>query len=174
MKQSHHGQQAYAEDSWQYKNVIIILTSSVKALKMENPNLITTLIPVDKRKLTENTFYLEKNEKHYLSLTWEITEGLTISSWEVTPAQEQPIDDYCKFNFTHHLQLTFDEKSKNASKGYSFDTDSKKCDVLLRPRGAHSISELHFCITFNDTIDDKKCLILRDSSTNETAVSYSS
>ncbi len=41
-------------------------------------------------------------------------------------------------------------------------------------RGLRGISGLHFCITFDDTIDDKeKHLILRDSSTNGTAVSYS-
>jgi hypothetical protein len=43
----------------------------------------------------------------------------------------------------------------------------------LRQRSARDISDLHFCITFDDTIDDKKKhLILRDSSINEMIVSY--
>lgn len=140
---------------------------------MENPNLIATLIPADKRRLTENAFRLEKNDERYLPSTRGIAEGPTISSREATPAQEQPIDDHCKYDSTHRLQLTFDKPPKDANKGYSFGTDSKKCDVLLGPRGAHGISGLHFCITFDDTIDDKKHLILRDSSRNGTAVSYS-
>lgn len=49
----------------------------------------------------------------------------------------------------------------------------KICDVLLGPRGAHGISGLHFCITFDVTSNEKRRLILRDSSTNGTAVSYS-
>lgn len=53
---------------------------------MEDPNLIATLIPVDKRKLTENAFRLEKNEERYLPPTRGIAEGPTISSREATPA----------------------------------------------------------------------------------------
>jgi len=140
---------------------------------MENPNLIATLIPVDDRKRAENAFRLENNQNRYLPPTRGIAEGPTVSSREATPAQEQLIDDYCKYDSTHRLQLTFDEKPKDASKGYSFGTDSRNCDVLLGHRGAHGISRLHFSITFDDTIDDETHLILRDSLTNGTAISYS-
>lgn len=92
---------------------------------------------------------------------------------QATPAREQPNDDHCKYDSTHRLQLSFDEKPKDPAKGYSFGTDSQRCDVLLGSRGAHQISGLHFSITFDDTIDDETHLILRDSSTNGTAVSYS-
>ena len=137
--------------------------------KMEDPNLIATLIPTDEYKLTENAFCLKQNQGRYLPPTRRIKEGPTISSREATPAGEHPNNDHCNYDSTHRLQLTFSEKPKDASKGYSFGTDSKKCDIVLGNRGAHGISGLHFSITF----DDKKRLILRDSSTNGTAVSYS-
>ena len=140
---------------------------------MEDPNLIATLIPVDPEKWTENAFRLDDNKNRYLPPARGIAEGPTISSREATPADEQPADDHCKYDCTHRLQLTFGEKPKDASKGYSFGTDPQRCDVLLGSRGAHGISGLHFCITFDVTPDRKKRLILRDSSTNGTAVSYS-
>ena len=140
--------------------------------KMEDPNLIATLIPVDDCKLTENAFCLERNEGRYLPPNRRIEEVHTISSREATPAGEHPNNDHCNYDSTHRLQLTFGKEPKDASKGYSFGTDSKKCDIVLGNRGAHGISGLHFCITF-DVIHEEKRLILRDSSTNGTAISYS-
>ena len=141
---------------------------------MEDPNLIATLIPVDEWKLAENALRLKKNEHHYLPPTQGIEEGPTISSREPTPTQEEPVDDYCKYDSTHHLQLTFDKKPKDPTKGYSFGTNLQICDVLLGSRGAYSISGLHFCITFDVTSNGEKHLMLRDSLTNGMAVSYSS
>ncbi len=140
---------------------------------MEDPNVIATLIPVDKEKRAENAFCHGENEERYLPPTRGIAEGPTISSQEATPAQEQPDNDHREYDSTHRLQLTFDKAPKDPTKGYSFGIDPQKCDVLLGNRGAHGISGLHFYITFDDTIDDKKHLILRDSSTNGTVVSYS-
>ncbi|KAL8900705.1 MAG: hypothetical protein Q9207_005572 [Kuettlingeria erythrocarpa] len=151
-----------------------IQTSSVKASNMEDPNLIATLIPVDHEKRAENAFCHDKNKKRYLPPTRAIAESPSISSREATPAREQPDDDHCKYDSTHRLQLTFDKEPNNASKGYSFGTDPKNCDVLLGNRGVYGLSGLHFWITFNDTIDKEKTrLILKDSSTNGTAVGYS-
>ena len=140
---------------------------------MEDPNLIATLIPVDEWKLAENALRLKNNKHRYLPPTRGTPEGPTISSREPTPAQEQPNDDHREYDSTHRLQLTFDKNPKDPTKGYSFGTDSQICDVLLGSRGAYGISGLHFCITFDVTFDGKKHLILRDSSTNGTAVSYS-
>lgn len=140
---------------------------------MEDPNLIATLIPVDKRKLAENAFCHEDNKKRYLPPTRGIEEGPMISSREPTPALEEPNDDHREYDSTHRLQLKFNKKPKDPTKGYFFGTNSQICDVLLGSRGAHQISGLHFCITFDVTFDKKKRLILRDSSTNGTAVSYS-
>ena len=81
-------------------------------------------------------------------------------------------DDHYKYDFTHRLQLTFDKKLKDPIKRYSFDTCPRDCDILLGQRGACGINGFHFCITFDDTIDDEKHLVLQDSSTNGTAVSY--
>lgn len=139
---------------------------------MEDPNLIATLIPADNEKRAENAFCLKPNKGRYLRPTRGI-DGPTISSREATPAPEQPNDDHCKYDSTHRLQLIFGKRPRDASKGYSFGTDPKKCDVLLGNRGAHGISGLHFCITFDVTSDKKKHLILRDSSRHGTAVSYS-
>ncbi len=92
---------------------------------------------------------------------------------EPTLALENPNDDHCEYDSTHRLQLTFDKESKDPTKGYSFRTNSQICDVVLGPRGAHQSSGLHFCIAFDVTFGEKKHLMLRDSSANGTAVSYS-
>lgn len=98
---------------------------------MEDPNLIATLIPTDKEKLTDNAFCIDHNKNRYLSPTQEIAEGRTISSREAIPAEEMLDDDHCKYDFTHRLQLTFAEKPKDPTKGYSFGTSPRDCDILL-------------------------------------------
>jgi hypothetical protein len=140
---------------------------------MKDLNLIATLIPTDKEKLTKNAFCLDHNKNRYLSSTQGIAEDPTISSREVTSVKEMLDDDHCKYDVTHRLQLIFDKKLKDPIKGYSFDISSRDCDILLRQRGSRDISELHFYIIFDDTIDDEKHLTLRDSSINETVVGYS-
>ena len=144
---------------------------------MEDPNLIATLIPVNDYKRAEKAFCLEKNESRYLPPTQEIPEYPAISSREATPAQELSNDDYREYDSTHRLQLTFGEKPKDPSKGYCFGTNLEKCDILLGDRGAYGISGSHFYVTFDDqfkdNVDGKPHLILKDLSTNGTAVSYS-
>ena len=134
---------------------------------MEDPNLIATLIPVDQWKLAEKALLLGENQDRRLSPK----EGPPIPSREATPAQENPDDDHREYDSTHRLQLTFVKEPKDPTKEYSFGTNSQICDVLLGPRGARAMSGLHFCITF-DVISNEKRLILRDSSTHGTAVSY--
>ena len=139
---------------------------------MENPDLICTLIPDDSEKRTERVFCHEHNEDRCLKPSLE-TEDPSISSREPTPAPQPPHrdDSICKYDFAYRLQLTFKKKPKDPTKGFAFGTNRQICDVLLRQRGVSFISGLHFCITF-DIIDEKICLILRDSSTHGTAVSY--
>ena len=139
---------------------------------MEDPNLIAMLIPTDEDNLAENAFRHADNESRYLHPIGEIAEGPTLSSREATPAQEVLKNDHHDYNFTHRLQLTFNKEPKDATKGYSFGTDSRKCDVSLGPPGAYGISRRHFCITFDDTIDEETHLVLKDSSTHGMAVSY--
>ncbi len=139
---------------------------------MKDLNLIATLISIDK--VIKNAFCHKHNKNRYLSLTQEIANDSTISSREITLVEEKLDDDHCKYDFTHRLQLIFDQKSKNSIKEYSFDINSQVCDILLRQRDARDINELHFCIIFDETIDDKeKHLILRNSPINEMIVDYS-
>ena len=49
-----------------------------------------------------------------------------------------------------------------------FGTNHYDCDVLLGSRGRNNISNRHFCITF----DEQRRVILKDSSTWGTTVSY--
>ncbi len=146
---------------WQRKTATILPTCSVKDGK----------IPVDEWRLAENAFCLEKSEKRYLPPIQRIAESLPISSREPTPAQEQPMTTTHEYNFTHRLQIAFDKAPRDPTKRYSFGTNSQNCVILLGSKSAHRVSGLHFCITFDDTIDHKKHLILRNSSANGTVVS---
>lgn len=135
---------------------------------MEDPKLIATLIPTDAEKRAEKAFRLKHNESRYLKPTEGIPEGPPISSREATPATELSSDEGCNYESTHRIQLTSGKKPKDPTKGYTFGTNEHLCDVLLGHRGAHRISGVHFCITF----DEKKQLILKDCSTRGTSVSY--
>ena len=141
---------------------------------MENPKLIATLIPVDGP--TEYIFSNETNKARCLPPTRGRfdEEGPAISSREPTPACALSWNDDGKDDLKcrHRLLLNFDEPPKDPAKGYAFGTDEKKCDVVLAPRGARGISGVHFHITF-DVIRGERRLVLRDSSTNGSAVSYS-
>ena len=119
---------------------------------MEDPNLIATWIPVDKKKRTEKAVCRKENESRYLPPTQWIPEGPSISSREATPAAQElsSNDDYREYDSTHRLQLTFGKKPKDPTKGYCFGTNLEKCDVFLGDRGAYGISGSHFYITFDD------------------------
>ena len=56
---------------------------------------------------------------------------------------------------------------------FAFGTDEQRCDVVLAPRGVRQTSGVHFHIKFDDVIDGKRGLVLKGSSSNGTAVSYS-
>ena len=142
--------------------------------RMEDPDLIATLIPMGD--LTKHVFsYYKSNEGRYLPPTGGFNEDPVISSREATPvyAYAIPQKDDGKDNYekTYRLLLNFDKPPKDPSKGYAFGTDQQKCDVVLGSRGVRGISGVHFHISF-DVINKKRRLVLRDSSTNGTAVSY--
>lgn len=132
---------------------------------MENSNLIATLIPVGD--LTKHVFSYPKNKKRCLPPTRGIDEGLASSSREPTPAYERQND----YEDSHRIQLNFDTPPKDPTKGYAFGTDEQKCDVFLGPRSIRGTSGIHFYITF-DVIDKDRHIVLRDSSTKGSAVSY--
>ncbi|KKZ60023.1 hypothetical protein EMCG_05205 [[Emmonsia] crescens] len=66
------------------------------------------------------------------------------------------------------LQLTFTKPPTDITRGFSFGTDKKRCDVLLAGQRTRGISGVHFIIT----LDEQGRLVLKDVSTNQTAVSY--
>ena len=66
------------------------------------------------------------------------------------------------------LLLTFNKPPKDIGRGFSFGTNQHKCDVLLKPEKKNQMSRLHFSITF----DEKQQLVLRDTSTHGTWVSF--
>lgn len=137
----------------------------------EDPDLIATLIPIDKYYYAESAFSLKHNEKRCIPPIHSRDEGPAISSRESTPAyslQEGDNDDYSR---KYCLRLTFEKEPKDPAKGFAFGTDQQKCDVLLGTRGVRGTSGVHFHITF-DVIRGKKRLVLRDTSTNGSAVSY--
>ncbi|KAL8650293.1 MAG: hypothetical protein Q9210_003912 [Variospora velana] len=143
---------------------------------MEDPNLIVTLIPADNDGYAENAFRRDKNKDRCLPPTRKIEdEGPVISSREATPARPLVFNQepklYVDPEQKHCIRLTFKPPPKDPAKGYAFGTDEQKCDVLLAHRGVRDTSGVHFHITF-DVIRGKRRLVLRDSSTNGTAVSY--
>lgn len=139
---------------------------------MEDPDLIAILIPVGD--LTKHVFSHKFNENRYLPPTEGFNDEPLISSREATPAYAMPQEDDSpgdEYEKSYRLLLDFDKPPKNPSKGYAFGTDQQKCDVLLGSRGARGISGVHFHILF-DVVNKKTRFVLRDSSTNGTAVSY--
>jgi len=144
---------------------------------MEDPNLIANLIPTDTFQLTDTAFRHEHNKNYYLPPTRGIQERPITSSREATPAaNEELVKNYRLYDSTHRLRLTLDKEKKvnNSIQGFVFGTDPKVCDVLLGPsRGDRGISGLHFRITFDVAPDKSMRLVLKDSSSNGSAVSYS-
>ncbi|KAL8833850.1 MAG: hypothetical protein Q9176_007768 [Flavoplaca citrina] len=139
---------------------------------MDDPNLIAILIPADNFNLAENASRGGNSRQRCLPPTEK--KEPTISSREATPVCEPFQNDHENHDNqenTHRIRLTFDPKPKDPTKGYAFGTDQQKCDVLLASRGERGTSGVHFHITF-DVIHGERSLVLRDSSTNGTAVTY--
>ncbi|KAL9124386.1 MAG: hypothetical protein Q9217_006280 [Psora testacea] len=143
---------------------------------MEDPNLIAILIPADDNNYAENAFSGDKNKIRCLPPTQKIEEEApAISSREATPVCgpfQNDHENHDNQEKKHRIRLAFDQPPKDPTKGYAFGTDQQKCDVLLASRGVRGTSGVHFHITF-DVIRGERRLVLRDSSTNGTAISYS-
>ena len=137
---------------------------------MEDPNLIAILLPLNDP--AKHAFGHENNQTRYLPPTEGFNVGPVISNGEITPAYDLPQqDDEVRYKHMYRLLLSFEEAPKNPNKGYAFGTDKQKCDVVLGSSSVRGISGVHFHILF-DVINGKRRLVLRDSSTNGTAVSY--
>ena len=137
---------------------------------MEDSKLIASLIPVDD--LTKHVFNYDQNKKRLVPPNAAFNDDPVISSREATPAYivSQTNDDGEKYENKIRLVLNFGRPPKDPSKGYAFGTDEQKSDVVFGSRGARGTSGIHFHISF-DVINNQKRLVLRDSSTNGTAVS---
>ena len=162
------------QECWQHKNPPSDPpTSSARAWKMEDPNLIATLIPVDEDHHAENVFSHLRNKRRCLRPKG-IDDEPVISSREPTPARSLSPKDNTKGNpgGKHHILLNFDPPPKDLAKGFAFGTDQERCDVLLASRGVRQTSGVHFHIKFK-VIRGTRRLVLTDSSTNGSAVSYS-
>ena len=139
---------------------------------MEDPKLIASLIPVDD--LTKHVFSYKQNKERYVPPTGGFNDDPVVSSRESTPAyviSQTNNNGGDGYERTSRLLLNFDEPPKDPSKGFAFGTDKQKSDVVLAPRGVRGTSGIHFHISF-DVINNERRLVLRDSSTNGTAVSY--
>ena len=135
---------------------------------MEDPNLIMTLVAVDKWKFAEDAFLLPQNRDRYVRPTAPLDERNAIPGRDATPfpGQQDVVDHDHR---THRLQLTFLKEPKKIDQGFVFGSDPLSCDVLLAGRrGENSISGRHFRITF----DAEGRLVLEDVSRYGTKVSY--
>lgn len=135
---------------------------------MADPNLIATLIPTDDREFAKRSFQLPHNAARYRR-----RRPASMTGWPASLSQQAtPLGSWAEADrhaFTHRLQLTFDQEPRDFASGYSFGSDAKRCDVLLGQEGTRGISGLHFCVTYNEQMR----LVLKASSTQGTAVSYS-
>ncbi|QSS50360.1 serine/threonine protein kinase [Histoplasma capsulatum var. duboisii H88] len=133
---------------------------------MDNPNLILTL-KAYKETPGVSALQLQHNSDRYIPPPSE--SDFDVRSREATPFLDPDENNNdLRAQETHRLCFTFDHPPMEIGRGFSFGTD-RKCDVLLaEKRGQRGISGFHFYITF----DDKGYLIIKDESTNGTAVSY--
>ena len=126
---------------------------------MADPNIIFTLEAVDEnaRKVcldARNTIWNPQP-------SWLSDEGdSTFSSREPTPMYVEPLT-------RPQLHFTFSDKPKNTSKGFTFGSDERSCDVVIGKK-RNGISGCHFCIT----VDAEGRVILKDISTRGTRVKY--
>ena len=140
---------------------------------MQNPNIIATLVSI--RELATRAFQFEHNKERYeapANDTRPFTRENTPYPGE-DPQSGNPNDEH---NCEHRLELTFDKPPKNVNNGYVCGW-GPDCDIRLvdrenlRPgdrKKVGKVSKRHISITF----DTQRRVILRDSSTYGTTVSY--
>ncbi|KAL8858813.1 MAG: hypothetical protein Q9178_004730 [Gyalolechia marmorata] len=126
-----------------------------------DPNLILTVRADDLYAANCLSTYQERCPSPY-------PDGIGNPSRDATPGSEQD-------NHLPEFQLRFDQRPKDLNKGFVFGTDPLHCDVQLpstighgKNRYRNKISGQHFRITF----DNQGRLVLEDTSTWGTAVSY--
>ncbi|KAL9041404.1 MAG: hypothetical protein Q9180_001302 [Flavoplaca navasiana] len=127
---------------------------------MEDPNIILTLKACSQRAIA--SFKLPSNKARILpSSSLHNTDVSDDSSRGTTPSDEGENETQ---PYGSRIQLTFDNAPKYIERGFTFGADQKNCDVRLLPGSGR----IHFSITF----DSQGRLVLRDSSTHGTWVSF--
>ena len=125
---------------------------------MENPISIAFLYPAERDLGALIAINLEENKKRYI----EPQIGYDSRATTVTDEDGDDSDLMC----APKLHLTFSEKP-SGSHGFWIGLDPQ-CDVILKEEKLGKISKKHCFITF----DKQRRLILRDSSTYGTIVTY--
>lgn len=142
------------------------LTVSLVSLKMkEVSNVVFTLKAFNIH--TEKIFCQPWNERFYLCPPSMAAATTSMSSVETNVGDVNCERNDDKQDSGHRLCFTFDTKPKNIKDGWVFGSDPKTCDVFLG-KSIDGVSRLHFRITF----DQQGRLVVIDSSTHGTAVSY--
>lgn len=122
---------------------------------MDDPNVICIIKGIDRA--TDQALLHPDNEARIWHSTRSESKASNGSSTPPLQHKEDPFE----------LRLTFDHRPKNLQRGFVFGTDPRVCDVLFGP-SHRTISRSHFCITF----DEHRRLVVEDSSTHGTTVSY--
>ena len=120
-----------------------------------NSKLIVTLVAKDH--LAEKAW--KENKDYYVSLYDFNNGGADLSSRETTPAYQI---------LELKLEITFGYSPKVPQRGFMFESILRAYDVLLEIK-RNGFSDQYFSITF----DKKGRLVLKDTSTYGTRISYS-
>lgn len=133
--------------------------------------LVATLVPADHYGLARGAFCSIYNKGRYVAPRDDM-EFAEFSSRETTPESDELIKERSDpYELTHRLTLRLDNPVKDPAKGFCFGANPEVCDIVLgsQPQG---ICNTHFYLTFGN-VNGVRRLILKDVSTNGTAVAYS-
>lgn len=131
----------------------------------EDPNVVFTLKAISDH--ARDIFFNRRNERYYVRPPPLTAATSRESSVATNIGDEDCEGDGDKEDLGQRLRFTFDQKPKNIQDGWVFGSNPKTCDVFMGS-SKDGTSGSHFRITF----DDQGRLVLIDSSTHGTAVSY--
>lgn len=129
---------------------------------MEDASHILTLKAASIR--AEKVLAIEHNGNRYMPPPNDYA-AVEVWSRETTPTTNTGNEE--REDFCSQLRLSFDLLPKDIQRGFVFGSNPASCDVLLERAGG-PVSRQHFCITF----DDQERVVLKDTSSSNTIVSY--
>ncbi|PGG98116.1 serine/threonine protein kinase [Blastomyces parvus] len=134
---------------------------------MDDPDLIAYLFPLTHP--ARNSVRRPENRSRCHELTEAIKrKPARRQPGDRTPPREQNSSNWFPdFVGTEMLKVTF-SKGPKSHRGFVLGREPKKCDIVLGSQASPDVSGSHFLLTFND--NDQ--LILVDTSSNGTIVSY--